>query len=382
MSSAKKSENRPVPSMQRLALEFIQPGMMLARDIYDEGGTIMVSAGAILTDRLLSRLRNWEIRSAVIQNPRITLPEIPAALQEKVRNQARLMVEHAFNKIRRAEQFSMSNEEQKIVHAVVEEATQDPLAVLNMAHIQRNSRDILTHSVNVALLATATGLAMGISSTKTLQDLALSALLHDIGLLMIPQDLLARKGSLKPEESAIYREHANWGELILQQSALPESVSRVAREHHENADGTGFPNQLSCDALHPFSRIVAAVNAYENFCASLTESNGSRAYLAYESIMAGAGTLFDLKVTKALLARLPMYPPGSLVELTNGLIGVVVSASQAMPHRPSLKILAQTDETPIAEPFMLDLADIDQQTIFVKDVLDDERAARIMTGSK
>ena len=382
MNSAKKSENRPVPSMQRLALEFIQPGMMLARDIYDEGGTIMVSAGAILTDRLLSRLRNWEIRSAVIQNPRITLPEIPAALQEKVRNQARLMVEHAFNKIRRAEQFSMSNEEQKIVHAVVEEATQDPLAVLNMAHIQRNSRDILTHSVNVALLATATGLAMGISSAKTLQELALSALLHDIGLLMIPQDLLARKGSLKPEEAAIYREHSNWGELILQQSALPESVSRVAREHHENADGTGFPNQLSCDALHPFSRIVAAVNAYENFCASLTESNGSRAYLAYESIMAGAGTLFDLKVTKALRARLPMYPPGSLVELTNGLIGVVVSASQAMPHRPSLKILAQTDETPIAEPFMLDLADIDQQTIFVKDVLDDERVARIMTGSK
>jgi putative nucleotidyltransferase with HDIG domain len=382
MNSAQEPENRPVPAMQRLALESIQPGMTLARDIYDEDGTIMVSAGTVLTDRLLSRLRNWEIRSAFIQNPRVTLPEVSAALQEKVRNQARLMVEHAFGKIRRAEQFSMSNEEQKTVHAVVEEATQDPQAVIHMAHIQRNSRDILSHSVNVALLATATALAMGIGSANSLQELALAALLHDIGLLMIPQDLLARKGNLKPEEAAIYREHANWGQLILQQSALPESVSRVAREHHENADGTGFPNQLSADAMHPFSRIVAAVNAYENFCASIAESHGSRAYLAYESVMAGAGTLFDLKVAKALLARLPMYPAGSLVELTNGLIGVVVSASQAMPHRPCLKILAQSDETPIEEPFMLDLADLEHQTTFVKDVLNDERTARIMTATK
>ena len=112
MSSANDAAKRNIPSMQRLALDFVEPGMVLARDVYDEDGTIMISAGTALTERLLARLKKWEIRSAFIQNPRITLPEISAATQEKVRNQARLMVEHAFNKIRRAEQFSMSNEEQ------------------------------------------------------------------------------------------------------------------------------------------------------------------------------------------------------------------------------------------------------------------------------
>ena len=156
----------------------------------------------------------------------------------------------------------------------------------------------------------------------------------------------------------------------------------MAQEHHEHADGTGFPQQLTTDSLHPFSRIVAAVNAYENFCANSADTGGSNAYLAYESIMAGAGALYDPKVAKALLSRLPMYPPGSLVELTNGLIGVVVSASQAMPHRPRLKILAKADESPVENSFILDLVDLEHQTIFVKDILNDERAAKIMTMTK
>ena len=109
------------------------------------------------------------------------------------------------------------------------------------------------------------------------------------------------------------------------------------------------------------------------------DTGGSNAYLAYESIMAGAGALYDPKVAKALLSRLPMYPPGSLVELTNGLIGVVVSASQAMPHRPRLKILAKADESPVENSFILDLVDLEHQTIFVKDILNDERASKIMT---
>ena len=77
-----------------------------------------------------------------------------------------------------------------------------------------------------------------------------------------------------------------------------------------------------------------------------------------------------------------MYPAGSLVELTNGLIGVVVSASQAMPHRPRLKILAKTDESPVENAFILDLVDLEHQTIFVKNILNEEQAARIMTRTQ
>ena len=377
MKSSGDAQEKKPEAMQRLALALVQPGMVLARDVYDQEGTIMVSAGTALTERLISRLGHREILSVFVRNPRIELPPISPAVQEATRNRARLMVEHAFNVIRRAEQFSMSEEEQQTVHSVVETATQDPRALIHMAHIDRNSRDIMTHSVNVSLLSTATALSMGIKSADPLHELALAALLHDIGLLMIPQDLIARRTGLSSEEAAIYREHTNWGYAILEQAAnLPPSIAQVALEHHENADGTGYPGQLTGNSLHPFSRIVSAVNAYENLCAGGSDSKGSQANLAYEAIMAGAGTRFDLKVAKALLSRLPMYPTGSVVKLTNGFIGLVVSASQDMPHRPKIKILATADEVKLETPFLLDLVDLENQTLFVENVLTDEEAAQ------
>ena len=351
------------PSLQRLALEFVRPDMVLARDVYDEDGTIMLSAGTALTDRLIARLQKWEILSVFVRNPRIELPEISEAVKEVTRNRARMMVEHAFNVIRKAEQFSMSEEEQQTVHSVVEEVTQDPLAVVHMAHINRNSRDIMAHSVNVSLLSTATALAMGIKKSETLHEVALAAMLHDIGLLMIPQDLLARRESLKPEENLIYREHANWGFAILQESAsLPRSVALVAQQHHEHADGSGY--------------------AYENMCVNFAGSHGCKSHLAYESIMAGAGSRFDIQVAKALLSRLPMYPPGSLVELTNGLVGVVISADAALPHRPKLKILGDSEDALFKESYLFDLVELENQTVFVKEVLGDERAAAFISAKK
>lgn len=383
MTNDTDNQKKNPPSLQRLALEFIRPDMVLARDVYDEDGTIMLSAGTVLTERLIARLQSREILSAFVRNPRIELPEVSEALKEVTRNRARMMVEHAFNSIKRAERFSMSEEEQQTVHNVVEEVTQNPLAVVNMAHINRHSHDIMAHSVNVSLLSTATALAMGITKPEILREIALAALLHDIGLLMIPKDLLNRRDSLKPEENLIYQEHSNWGFAILQESeSLPQSVAHVAQEHHEHADGSGYPHQLTSRTLHPFSRIVAVVNAYENLCVSFSDRSGCKSHLAYESIMAGAGLRFDLHVAKALLSRLPMYPPGSLVELTNGLIGVVISAETNLPHRPKLKILGDSSNMLFNESYLLDLAELENQTIFVKEVLDDERAAILIAAKK
>lgn len=383
MTNRGSAQTNNPPSLQRLALAFVRPGMALARDVYDEDGTIMLSAGTVLTERLISRLEKRQILSVFVRNPCIELPEISDSVKEATRSRARMMVEHAFNAIKKAEQFSMSEEEQKIVHKVVEEVTQDPLAVVHMAHINRNSRDIMAHSVNVSLLSAATALAMGINNLEALHELALAALLHDIGLLMIPQDLLTRRDSLKPEENLIYREHANWGFAILQESdSLPRSVALVAQQHHEHADGSGYPHQLTNSTLHPFSRIVAAVNAYETMCITFAERSGCKTHLAYESILAGAGSRFDLQVAKALLTRLPMYPPGSLVELTNGLVGVVISADSNLPHRPTLKILGDSSDSLFKEHYLLDLVELENQTLFVKEVLSDERAAAFISIKK
>lgn len=363
--------------MQRLALDFVRPNMVLARDVYDEDGTIMVAAGAKLTDRMIARLQSRETSSVFVSNPRIQLPELSAAVQEETRNRARMMVDQAFTVIRRAGRISMSEQEQTIVHDIVKEATQDPRAIFHLSHINRHARDTLSHSVNVALLSIATGLAMGMEPSVELQDLALAALLHDIGQLMIPRDLLQRQAPLNPQELAIFREHTNWGFALLSQASdLPACAACVAQEHHEHADGTGYPRQLTVDMMHPFSRIVAAVNSYESLCAGSPDRGGYQACMAYEALMSGAGARFSMDVSKALLTRLPMYPLGITVELTNGLIGVVTSIPTALPHRPALEIVAKANGSLIERPYELDLATMENQTLFVREILDDARAAQ------
>lgn len=365
--------------MHRLALQFVRPGMVLARDVYDQDGTIMVSAGAVLTERLILLLRNWDILSVFVSNPRIDLPPVAPALQDQTRQKARRMVDQAFGKIRRAERFALSPEEQQIIRSIVEDATQDPRALIHLCHLDRNSHDVLAHSVNISLLATATALTIDPARPDGLQELALAALLHDIGLLMIPHDLISRRRHLSAEEAAIYREHTNWGQAILLQAEnLPDSCIHVAQEHHENIDGTGYPLQLTESSLHPFSLIVSAVNAYENLCAEAVGDAGGQAHLAYESILAGAGTRFSLKVAKALLSKIPPYYPGSLVELTNGLVGLVVAASASTPLRPLLRIVAAPGSGPVEVPYEMDLAALENQTLFITKILEDSQTAELL----
>ena len=126
--------------MQRMALEFVRSDMILARDVYDEDGTIMLSTGTVLTERLIERLKKWEILSVFVRNPRIELPAISEALKEVTRNRARMMVEHAFNSIKKAEQFSMSEEEQQTVHKVVEEVTQNDVSENHDQHCDEKNR--------------------------------------------------------------------------------------------------------------------------------------------------------------------------------------------------------------------------------------------------
>lgn len=369
--------------MQRLALDFVRPDMILARDVYDQDGAIMVAAGTKLTERLLARLRSREIGSVFVRNPRIKLPDISNTLQDETRSRARWMVEQTFSVIKQAGRITLSADEETIVHAIVKESTQDPRVGLHMAHINRHSQDVLSHSVNVSILSTATGLALGINDSADLHDLALAALLHDIGQLMIPQDILRRQSALNPQELAIFREHTNWGFTLLRQASnLPACVACVALEHHEHADGSGYPRQCTVNMLHPYSRIVAAVNSYENICATTQTRNGHHACAAYENLMSGAGSAFSLDVAKALLSRLPMYPVGMLVELTDGSIGAVVGVSPALPHRPELRILTDTRGNLLPQPFILDLAAIAHQTLFISEVLDDAKAANFIPAAE
>lgn len=365
--------------MHRIALDFVLPGMTLARDIYDQDGTVMISAGMKLTEGIIIRLRSRGVFSVYVHNPIVDLPVLSPDHQHIAILETRAMVEQAFATIRQAGRILLSAAEDQIIHEVVNSVLDNPVAALHTAHIHRHSRDLMSHSVQVALLSTLTAAAMGISDRPSLYEIAAGSLLHDIGKVMIPSDLLVRSHSLTSEEELLYREHTRWGYTILSRASdLPISIARVALEHHEHVDGSGYPENLYHEAMLPAARIIAVTNAYERLFSEVSFRNGNDHYRAFEAIQNGAGTLFDLEPSRALLSQIPKYPNGTLVELNNSFIGAVTFTKNNFQHRPIIEIIYNPEGLAVDPPYTLDLSDIDRQHLFIKTVLDDERAAQIL----
>lgn len=129
--------------------------------------------------------------------------------------------------------------------------------------ILSSASSIYNHSVNVTLysLALANRLGMDIDGVT---DLGLAALFHDVGKTRLDKSILEKPGKLTDEEMHLVRMHPEWGLQILDRSpSLPEAIRRVVHEHHERCDGTGYPQGLVKDEIHPFARIVVMIDIFD-----------------------------------------------------------------------------------------------------------------------
>lgn len=121
---------------------------------------------------------------------------------------------------------------------------------------------IYTHAVNVAVYSLALANQMALDA-EGLTDLGLGALLHDVGKTRIDQKILYKPGSLDEEETRLVKMHPEWGLQMLRDAELSPTVSAVIHEHHEKCDGTGYPQGLLANEIHPFARLVCMINVFD-----------------------------------------------------------------------------------------------------------------------
>ncbi len=169
--------------------------------------------------------------------------------------------------------------------------------------IQKLPEDHARHSVMVSMFAPLIGLAMGWEKPGTLEKLALGGLLHDIGKTKLPGDIATKPvDRLAHDEKIIYRSHAEAGYLaLLQVKVLPDDVLQIVYQHHEAADGSGFPQGLKDMTTHPLARVVILANAYVD---SIFADGGTigrhTAQRAFEELSLNKHHLFNRDCMKAL----------------------------------------------------------------------------------
>jgi len=209
---------------------------------------------------------------------------------------------------------------------------------LNMRLLNEAAGDRSTaHALNVCIIALLLGRAFGLGRDE-MMDLGVGSLLHDVGKLEVAARLRHRDESFTAAETQAYQQHVAKGVAIAQAMGLPPAPLLIIAQHHEHADGSGFPQRINMDRMSTGARIVALVNRFDGLCNPLITSKAMTPHEALSLMFAQGRNRFDATMLNAFIRMMGVYPPGSTVQLTDDRYALVVSVNSARPLKPRVMV--------------------------------------------
>lgn len=208
------------------------------------------------------------------------------------------------------------------------------------------------HPINVTVLSLLLGKALGLPAQE-LQSLGVAAFLHDVGKVRLSDRVRLADTNFAPAEYRVYQSHVAMSVAIAMQMGLATEVQRTIGEHHEMMDGSGFPRNVPGAEISLAGKVLALVNRYENMCNPPRQSAAVTPHEALSLIFSQMKDRFDLGVLAAFIRMMGVYPPGSVVQLSDGRFALVVSVNSARPLKP--RVLVHEPSVPKDEALILNL---------------------------
>jgi HD-GYP domain-containing protein (c-di-GMP phosphodiesterase class II) len=227
---------------------------------------------------------------------------------------------------------------------------------LNMRLLNEAAGDRSTaHALNVCIIALLLGRAFGLGRDE-MMDLGVGSLLHDVGKLEVAARLRHRDESFTAAETQAYQQHVVKGVAIAQTMGLAPGPLLIVAQHHEHADGSGFPQRINMDRMSTGARIVALVNRFDGLCNPLISSKAMTPHEALSLMFAQGRNRFDATMLNAFIRMMGVYPPGSTVQLTDDRYALVVSVNSARPLKP--RVMVHDPKVPKDEALILNLEEM------------------------
>nr|WP_324257680.1 HD-GYP domain-containing protein [Cellvibrio fontiphilus] len=231
-------------------------------------------------------------------------------------------------------------------------------ALIWMSRMRNEDEYTAEHCLNVCILAIAFGRHLGMSEAE-LERLGLCGLLHDVGKMRVPALVLNKREPLTEKEFKMIKAHAVHGRNLLMSSpGVPNITVDVAYSHHERIDGTGYPRKLKASGISDYARIICIVDAYDAMTADRCYSRAIASTEALKRIFHARGAQFDERLALEFIKCVGLYPSGSLVELVNGLVGIVLETNHRYRHLPKI-IVVKDLQQPLPKERVVDLNDIE-----------------------
>lgn len=340
-----------------------RPGMILARNIYNETGITLLGQGMELTQTILDRLLHHGIHSIYIHDERTSDIVAIEPISEETRIKALKEIRSQFKKmmydnVRKQGDSSirMGKEFKDLLNSIFDEMSQHRDTMVMITDMCLTDNYLFNHSLNVCLYSTLLGMGMGMSRDE-LMVLGLGSILHDIGKMKMPPEILFKPGKLTDDEHTTIQRHAEIGYAMLKDLPnIPLIAAHCAFQHHERIDGSGYPRGIVGNDIHQYAKIIAIADVYDALTTHRIYRKAKLPHDAMELLYASAGTKFDKSLIELFFQKIAIYPLGMTVQLSTGETGVVVDLNASCLHRPIIRVLENESGEALVEPYEIDLS--------------------------
>ncbi len=324
--------------MRRINLDQIQVGSILAKTIMTLEGTVLLSSGTELNDEYIKRLQLNGITEIFIEDDISRGIHVPEFIHEEIVTEAKQLVRETM--VNTSITTSIDGKKvMEVVDKIIDGILANEDIIVTLSDIRSVDDYTFSHSVNVCIYSLVIGIGLGYEGDK-LREIGVGSILHDIGKIKIPQQILKKPGRLTPDEFEEIKKHTLYGyEILKGVEGISIAALLIALGHHERSDGSGYPHHLRKDNIHKAARVVAVSDVYD----ALTSDRVYRKKLMHHEVVDYITSLashhFDQEIVDTFIRYVAYYPVGTAIILNNGEKGLVSRYNKYFPTRPVVRIV-------------------------------------------
>ncbi len=344
--------------MRYVPTNCLKPGMELALTVYNKTDVPYLVKGTILTEQYIETIRKQEFSGLYIDDDISRDIEVMSVISVKLRYETMNGVKKLFvvdDKDKNEAALAAKKREISVqINSIIDELLENRDMMINMIDLKSFDNYTYAHSVNVTVLSLVIGISMGLDR-KQLSELGLGAILHDIGKVFVPKEIVNKPGMLTPAEFEEMKSHSLRGyEYARDKYRIPMSSYIAILDHHEKWDGSGYPNGASGGRISLFGRIISIADVYDALTSERSYRPAMSPSEAMEYIFGNSGTMFDAEIVDIFKKKIAPYPVGTTVRLSNGFTALVVENYEEFCLRPKVRLIFDPDGNPV-EPAELNL---------------------------
>ncbi len=326
--------------MRIVHVKNLKPNMTLAKAIYQDD-KILLNTGCENLYKYKNKLLSLNITYIYVNDQLSTGIKANDVINDETRRKSQKLIKEIATDISYYKRINIDSVT-TIVKNIITDIVNNNALLINLIKIETHDEYTFSHSINVTVLSILLGHSLGYNR-RDLLKLGIGAILHDIGKLFIPKEILNKKGKLNNEEFQIIKKHPSLGYKNIENTYAISPISRIViLAHHEKVNGSGYPKGLTGDNIHEFAKVVSITDVFDALTSDRCYRSRRPISEAVDFLISNSNTHFDRKLVQNFINHIAIYPNGLLVKLSTGENAIIKEQNSNFPSRPIVKVITDS----------------------------------------